>query len=213
MATPLNDVVPPNLEAEADNFADGDSALGGDSFKSSTTSIETSIMKHRHENGRIYHSYKDGKYLVPNDEQEQERADLQHHLYLLTYDGKLSVIPDLKGKKFQRVLDIGTGIGIWAIDYDMLPECAGRVADEKTADEHPEANVLGIDISPDQPSYVPPNARFEIDDLEEPWHFSEKFDYIHSRMMTGSFANWPRFFEQAFECVFLQFRSIQFGLS
>ncbi|KAK0114266.1 hypothetical protein ONS95_013763 [Cadophora gregata] len=140
-------------------------------------------MRHRHENGRTYHSYKDGKYLVPNDEQEQERADLQHHLYLLTYDGKLSIIPDLEENNSQHVLDVGTGTGIWAIDY---------------ADEHPEAKVRGIDISPDQPSYVPPNASFEIDDLEEPWHFSEKFDYIHCRMMTGSFANWPKFFDQAF---------------
>ncbi|KAK0113507.1 hypothetical protein ONS96_014370 [Cadophora gregata f. sp. sojae] len=116
-------------------------------------------MRHRHENGRTYHSYKDGKYLVPNDEQEQERADLQHHLYLLTYDGKLSIIPDLEENNSQHVLDVGTGTGIWAIDY---------------ADEHPEAKVRGIDISPDQPSYVPTNASFEIDDLEEPWHFSEK---------------------------------------
>jgi len=45
------------------------------------------------------------------------QPDLQHHLYLLTYDGQLSVIPDLKDKKFQRVLDVGTGTGIWAIDY------------------------------------------------------------------------------------------------
>lgn len=29
------------------------------------------------------------------------------------------------------------------------------------------------------------------------------FDYIHVRMMTGSLSNWSRFFEQAYESVFL----------
>jgi ubiquinone/menaquinone biosynthesis C-methylase UbiE len=32
-----------------------------------------------------------------------------------------------------RVLDLGTGTGIWCIDF---------------ADEHPEADVKGIDLSP-----------------------------------------------------------------
>jgi hypothetical protein len=36
-----------------------------------------------------------------------------------------------------------------------------------------------------------------IDDLEEPWTFSKKFDFIHSRMMVGSFASWENFLGQA----------------
>jgi hypothetical protein len=46
---------------------------------------------------------------------------------------------------------------------------------------------------------VPPNVTFEIDDLEEDWTFSEKFDFIHSRMMTGALSNWRKLFVQAFE--------------
>lgn len=48
---------------------------------------------------------------------------------------------------------------------------------------------------------LPPNLIFEIDDLEADWTFSEPFDYIHSRMMLRSFADWPRFFKQCFELV------------
>jgi ubiquinone/menaquinone biosynthesis C-methylase UbiE len=45
-------------------------------------------------------------------------TDLQHHLFTLTFDGKLHIAPieELKGG-IHNVLDIGTGTGIWAIDF------------------------------------------------------------------------------------------------
>ncbi|CZS95672.1 related to methyltransferase [Rhynchosporium agropyri] len=169
-----------------DHDDDADSSLG-DSFDddlSSTASINSSILAHRHENGRHYHAYKDGKYLSPNDDSEQERLDLQHHLFMLTFSKKLHLCP--LPEKLHRVLDVGTGTGIWAIDF---------------ADEHPETEVLGVDLSPIQPTFVPPNVSFQVDDLEEEWTFKEdqRFDFIFARMMTASFADWPRFFEQSFK--------------
>ena len=102
-------------------------------------------------------------------------------------NGKLFTAPIPKQQQLQHVLDVGTGTGIWALDF---------------GDAHPETKVLGIDLSPIQPSFVAPNVTFQIDDLEEPWTFSHKFDFIYSRMMVGSFADFPYFFEQSFE--FLQ---------
>jgi hypothetical protein len=52
--------------------------------------------------------------------------------------------------------------------------------------------------APDKPS-VPPNVEFQIDDLEEQWTFSNKFDYIHSTMMTASFKDWDNFLRQCYE--------------
>lgn len=49
---------------------------------------------------------------------EQERLDLQHQLFLLTFDNKLSLVPT-EGRQLHNVLDIGTGTGIWAIDFGM----------------------------------------------------------------------------------------------
>lgn len=36
-------------------------------------------------------------------------------------------------------------------------------------------------------SSVPPNLRFEIDDAEDEWIFSERFDYIHGRALLSCF--------------------------
>lgn len=43
--------------------------------------------------------------------------DLQHHIFQLTFDGKLFMSPAGKDKQALRVLDVGTGTGIWAMDY------------------------------------------------------------------------------------------------
>jgi SAM-dependent methyltransferase len=120
-----------------DNHSDADSSLGADNT-SSTHSLRSSILDFRQENGRTYHAFRDGKYNLPNDDEENERLDLQHNLFLLTLDNKLGLSPpNLPGSKVKRVLDVGTGTGIWAIDF---------------GDEHPEATVIGVDLSPSQPS-------------------------------------------------------------
>ncbi|KAH7128856.1 S-adenosyl-L-methionine-dependent methyltransferase [Dactylonectria macrodidyma] len=172
---------PPLVADEVDD--DRDSTLG-DEIASSTQSISSSILQYRQENGRTYHAYKDGKYNFPNDEQENERLDLQHALFLRTFDDKLGFAPPNEpNSDVKRVLDVGTGTGIWAMDY---------------ADEHPNAEVTGVDLSPIQPSFVPPNVRFIIDDIDEEWQYSTPFDYIHSRMMNASVPNWENYIGNIF---------------
>ena len=50
------------LEAETDDY-ESDEAFG-ESIASSTTSVNSSIMKYREENGRTYHAYKVSHSLI-----------------------------------------------------------------------------------------------------------------------------------------------------
>ena len=71
------------------------------------------------------------------------------------------------------------------------------------ADAYPEAIVTGIDLSPIQPSWVPPNLRFEIADADEPWIFAQNaFSLVHTRIMNSiGVSSWPHFYAEAFACL------------
>ncbi|KAF2802298.1 S-adenosyl-L-methionine-dependent methyltransferase [Mytilinidion resinicola] len=171
---------PVQIEAEEGEL-DTDSAFGDDA-ESYTTSLKSSITNYKYENGRRYHAFKDGSYFLPNDESEADRLDLFHHIMSLRCDGELHWAPI--GDNPGRILDIGTGTGIWAIDM---------------GDKYPSAEILGNDLSAIQPTLVPPNVKFEVDDAENEWVYSSKFDYIHCRYMAGSLKDWPRLMQQAYK--------------
>jgi len=68
-------------------------------------------------------------------------------------------------------------------------------------DKYPSAQVIGTDLSPIQPTWVPPNLKFEIDDANLRWTWSDNtFDYIHMRAMFGSIVDWPALYKEAFRC-------------
>ena len=83
------------------------------------------------------------------------------------------------------MLDLGTGTGRWAIEF---------------ADQFPSASVTGIDLSPIQPQFVPPNLEFVVDDFELEWmHRKESFDFIHARALYGSVADHHTLYRQVFD--------------
>lgn len=109
---------PAENNIEADPYAyevdEGfDESYGTDRASTASTSISAGVRDYVFENGRRFHKYAEGRYLMPNDEPEQEREDMKHAMIVNAMDGRLHLAP-LQNP--QRILDIGTGTGIWAVD-------------------------------------------------------------------------------------------------
>jgi hypothetical protein len=85
-----------------------------DDDHSDSTSLRSSILEHSYVNGRRYHRYRHGRYPIPNDEAEQNREDMLHTMVMESTDGRLFYAP--LGPNPQKVIDLGTGTGLWAIE-------------------------------------------------------------------------------------------------
>ncbi|RWA09306.1 hypothetical protein EKO27_g5775 [Xylaria grammica] len=167
-----------------------------ESMSDSASSIGSSIYQHAFHNGRRYHRFRHGRYPIPNDEHEQNREDMLHAMMLEATDGRLFFAPISKNPL--KILDLGTGTGIWAIEI---------------ADKYPSAEVAGVDLSPIQPislehisrsvmypkphctclskmgfadfsvGGIPANCKFMIDDVEDTWENGQDWDFVHLRNM------------------------------
>jgi hypothetical protein len=79
-------------------------------------------------------------YVLPNDDEENERLDMHHALITTAMGDKLFFAPI--GKSPQRVLDIATGTGIWAMDFGTMSLCGmANFANALEADSFPTAEV------------------------------------------------------------------------
>ncbi|KAH0430579.1 methyltransferase domain-containing protein [Colletotrichum camelliae] len=196
-AANLPDLTPLEPEEVDEGISETGSSNGSSS--SSLASLRSSILEHRKENGRRYHGMSEGTYILPNDEVwPSSPAYINHHLWKITWNGDLCRSPKRNGAN--RVLDVGTGTGIWSIEYAYSVH----------------KQVIGVDLSPIQPELyepfprvlvychtlvciVPPNCKFEIDDMDKDWTWSTPFDFIFVRHMNACFASWERMLAQAYE--------------
>ncbi|KAF5002116.1 hypothetical protein FGRMN_599 [Fusarium graminum] len=202
-ATDVSGPLPPHHWVEvAEELAaadDSDSTLGED-MPESTASITSSILQYRNISGRTYHH-------------DIGNAQYCHHVLTLVLDGALFLAPiskDIKvlgqcvevevinirwtlnsGRSGESIKYTGPNTalptGIWAIDF---------------ADSFPKTHVIGTDVSPIQPGWIPPNLRFEIEDCTQEWTFAPNSqDYIHFRWLVGSIVDWEQLFKQAYACL------------
>ena len=143
---------------------------------------------------------------------------MQHHMLTILIDYKLHLAP-IK-PDLQYVLDVGTGTGIWAIEFgelQSLPQDTSRPLIYLQHRNTPQPSLLEP-ISARYSPYcslhslcfyetiltsfsVPPNCQFEIDDAEDDWMFTKPFDFVHMRGMMTCFREPRDILQKAFDAL------------
>jgi ubiquinone/menaquinone biosynthesis C-methylase UbiE len=143
--------------------------------------LSESIFSYRSLWGRRYQNSSTTEYWGPNDDTQNNGLDIAHHFITMLLGNRLFEAPIPEHSA--RILDVGTGTGVWAIDV---------------ADTYPSAEIFGTDISPIQPSWVPPNCSFHIEDAQLEWTYTpSSFDFVHVRALYGSIKDWPALYREA----------------
>ncbi|KAG1046411.1 hypothetical protein G6F43_011103 [Rhizopus delemar] len=149
-------------------------------------------------NGRRYQNF-NTKYILPNDDEEQDRLVQAHFIYKHLFNGNFSapvrgllsgpVSSARRGSSGSsqsnwedlpppRVLDLGCGNGTWILEM---------------ATEFKHAHFYGIDISPNYPTAIkPPNTFFIQYDILNPKGLpfpDSYFDYVFMRQVYTCFSS------------------------
>ncbi|PWI64971.1 hypothetical protein PCL_08422 [Purpureocillium lilacinum] len=136
------------------------------------------------------------------DAEELDDLDLAHHVLREARHGALFRSPLDTNKRF-RVLDLGTGTGIWAHELaEYKPKLHFRFGMYLTSQHrrYPHAVVQGVDFNRIQPLMIPPNVLPLMElDVESSWSaVDHEWDLVHIRTLLGSIRCWPSLYRKAF---------------
>ncbi|KAJ4379597.1 hypothetical protein N0V86_004778 [Didymella sp. IMI 355093] len=135
------------------------------------------------EDGRTFHST-NAAYVLPNDNIEHQRLELQHRLLWQIMGNKVFHAP-LNGEAIHKTLDIGCGTG--AVTHEM-------------ASTFPDAKVFGADLSPiPQVRQKLSNIQYvqgDIMDIDQALFEQNSFDFVFSRLLVLGMSNWKVYVER-----------------
>ncbi|TFK55516.1 S-adenosyl-L-methionine-dependent methyltransferase [Heliocybe sulcata] len=146
----------------------------------SAESQSTPIQHH----SRSYQTYPGAQYILPSDEDERARLELQHRVLQRAIGPRL-VIPTLSLQPGDQVLDCGTGSGVWLMDLSK----------QVTSD----VSLFGIDIEPRLFPMSTAQIVFSVGSATElPAHWSNKFRLVNQRLLIAALSvkEWPRVLQE-----------------
>ncbi|CAG7847886.1 SubName: Full=Uncharacterized protein {ECO:0000313/EMBL:CCA74809.1} [Serendipita indica DSM 11827] len=144
--------------------------------------------------GRIINALSD-QYYLPTDDPEWARLDKQHTAVTLGLSGLYPAKQEVRAilaradGDTKRILDLGCGTGVWTIGM---------------AYEFPHAEVVGIDLAqvPLDAESLPPNCRFEVDNINMGLsHFESQFDVVHVRFVGSGLKDFPQRMKDIHACL------------
>ncbi|KAJ3063371.1 hypothetical protein HDU98_000816 [Podochytrium sp. JEL0797] len=129
------------------------------------------------EGDRTYHAIENSAYLLPNDELERDRLELQGTVFAMAF-GHFAISPAARAvikTPNVKVLDIGCANGAW---MDSLFAHEGGL----------NCEYHGVDISEDTHAWMPVSgAKFKKGSVLESLPYDDnEFDYVHMRMLFGA---------------------------
>ncbi|KAF0432488.1 S-adenosyl-L-methionine-dependent methyltransferase [Gigaspora margarita] len=151
-----------------------------ETMNSQNTQIDN-LTEFRYIDGRRFHNVETATYPLPNDNDELDRLHLQHFLLRYIWQCNFSApINHILSNPDIKILDVGCGAGSWSFDM---------------ATTYPLVEVVGIDISPLQPTQIKPkNFKFVKANVFDGLPFENNtFDFVFQRyMFTGCpTEKWP----------------------
>nr|WHF59452.1 global regulator LaeA [Ganoderma lucidum] len=148
------------------------SASPAPSMYSMTSSLRAA--SYVREFGRGINNYSE-VYRLPADEEEFERLDRQHIMFMEVMGRYAPPIPDILADDTPGVtktcVDLGCGSGSWILDI---------------ARDFPHCSAVAVDLVPMQDINMPPNCRSEVDDINLGLqHFYGAFNVAHARLVSS----------------------------
>ncbi|KAJ7657246.1 S-adenosyl-L-methionine-dependent methyltransferase [Mycena polygramma] len=130
---------------------------------------------------RTHHEYPGAQYALPADNEERKRLVIQHNALRGLFENRSLIAPVTLASN-DRVLDIGTGPGLWVMDLAQSVD--------------PRVEMVAVDITDRLfPPSPPKNVDFQVESVKSlPQDWTNSFTLVHQRLLMLALrtSEWPQ---------------------
>ncbi|KAF7341172.1 S-adenosyl-L-methionine-dependent methyltransferase [Mycena venus] len=119
---------------------------------------------------REHHEYPGAQYALPADDAERQRLVIQHNALKKIFENRILIAPVTLTPN-DRVLDIGTGPGLWVLDLAQSVD--------------PAVHIVAVDITSRLfPASPAENVKFQVESvISLPSGWTDTFTLVHQRLL------------------------------